>query len=755
VKQEVVSAQNGYQTVSSWWKILIPCVTAVAIVVVLLAAGIIGGADPKDSVGDTVRTPNIVGEYYEDAILIAKDAGMLLVITGRENSDAVEPNHILFQTPKARANALRDSTLRSVVSGGMDVPVTPDTMPDVMFAKQGEATAMLDAVGVSYTIEYVTSDTVLDGLVVSQSVSKADTISFAAKPIVLEISTGSEAQDKALAASGCAEIIEQIYANRTARERLLAAYIAYREVLADNRSNVENYVFPDPSIGTDPKMLLDVPVSITDITGDHFPELVAGIIDTEFASKTDAMYPSYLKAYTYEDTLTEIMKTSLYDMFSSLQVVFATDEGNLYQVDTGDDGALWSGFHINKYQSGVYTESRTYSEFTYFPEVEPFGYSEPFISPDGTKGTRTWYSSDGQNWWKEDFYQEISAEMGRATKVLWVDPRLQDSVTTGSIGFWDEFPAYVLAEIENCPNVSVPYDEAIIWLDAQIAVLTKNTAVNNSEPAEPSAESSAGDYIIQYKPVLDALDAFILSPYQDAPEGSAYEFYYFYYNGIPQALSFSYEDYCGYALKDINNNGSPELILIDADYNISSIYSLQNGEPYLLGHYWARNAVCIEDDGTLYTYASGGAANFGLSASILLPDDKTFQLIYGIGVDDSNGYRNPEYYKFTPDSENEISEQEFAAESKKMWEHMDASENRAKLVFNKLNIQTGTGVVSFVWTDAVGNNIKISGVPYRSDDPDDPHLYLTDGGIVFMQTPGTSEWEFVCYAHSTDSVISE
>jgi hypothetical protein len=73
-------------------------------------------------------------------------------------------------------------------------------------------------------------------------------------------------------------------------------------------------------------------------------------------------------------------------------------------------------------------------------------------------------------------------------------------------------------------------------------------------------------------------------------------------------------------------------------------------------------------------------------------------------------------------------------------------DNKTKI--NGQNTVAAEGViVSFMWVDSLGNNVEISGVPYRSTDSSDPNLYLNAEGMIFMQSPESSEWEFVSYAH--------
>ncbi len=72
-----------------------------------------------------------------------------------------------------------------------------------------------------------------------------------------------------------------------------------------------------------------------------------------------------------------------------------------------------------------------------------------------------------------------------------------------------------------------------------------------------------------------------------------------------------------YALKDINNDGTPELILLLNDYTIQAIYTIaKDGTPRLVDHYWERHHGYLyksipegnEDESIIYicSYAPGG-----------------------------------------------------------------------------------------------------------------------------------------------------
>ena len=63
----------------------------------------------------------------------------------------------------------------------------------------------------------------------------------------------------------------------------------------------------------------------------------------------------------------------------------------------------------------------------------------------------------------------------------------------------------------------------------------------------------------------------------------------------------------GYALRDLDGDGAPEL-LIGNGREIFDLYALQDGAPKKLLTGWERNAYVLCEDGTIYNTASGGAA---------------------------------------------------------------------------------------------------------------------------------------------------
>lgn len=89
----------------------------------------------------------------------------------------------------------------------------------------------------------------------------------------------------------------------------------------------------------------------------------------------------------------------------------------------------------------------------------------------------------------------------------------------------------------------------------------------------------------------------------------------------------------GYAIHDINSDDIPELIIISDDYFVHAIYSLSNKQPICLGGYWYRNRCGIDNDGIIYTRASGGAAYTDFEWHSIVLNEPKLQLVRTIGTE--------------------------------------------------------------------------------------------------------------------------
>ena len=68
-----------------------------------------------------------------------------------------------------------------------------------------------------------------------------------------------------------------------------------------------------------------------------------------------------------------------------------------------------------------------------------------------------------------------------------------------------------------------------------------------------------------------------------------------------------YANAFGYAIKDINGDGTDELILMLDEYYIIAIFTMKDGKPVLLDTYIPRGQAQIRENGDIYVHANGGA----------------------------------------------------------------------------------------------------------------------------------------------------
>ena len=94
------------------------------------------------------------------------------------------------------------------------------------------------------------------------------------------------------------------------------------------------------------------------------------------------------------------------------------------------------------------------------------------------------------------------------------------------------------------------------------------------------------------------------------------------YTSVDEPLRYGGDCNFGYAMRDINEDGMPELFILSedeywGDYTITAFYTLCRGRPTLVGAYWSRNRCTLGIDGTVYIEGSSGAYD-SFSASFAL-----------------------------------------------------------------------------------------------------------------------------------------
>lgn len=134
---------------------------------------------------------------------------------------------------------------------------------------------------------------------------------------------------------------------------------------------------------------------------------------------------------------------------------------------------------------------------------------------------------------------------------------------------------------------------------------------DGTQPPEETTEPSAS--------LIPAVSAGFGDVYLDICrllDTGSWDLEYTYANtGMMEAVnpkSTKEERYCSiaYALEDIDNDGSTEMIVLDTMGNtrILAIYALQNGQAVMTHEGWARSRLYRLSDGALYREGSSGAA---------------------------------------------------------------------------------------------------------------------------------------------------
>ena len=134
------------------------------------------------------------------------------------------------------------------------------------------------------------------------------------------------------------------------------------------------------------------------------------------------------------------------------------------------------------------------------------------------------------------------------------------------------------------------------------AVFANNSFACATEPAAVYV----GDYVTKYSSVIERYQRASATPRDQFGYGIAVEL------GVSEILGYS--DHCGYAMKDLDKDGIPELIIAgmgENDYSdriIYEIYTLVNDTPVALCISQARDRYYLRTDSTVYRCGSGGWA---------------------------------------------------------------------------------------------------------------------------------------------------
>ena len=168
---------------------------------------------------------------------------------------------------------------------------------------------------------------------------------------------------------------------------------------------------------------------------------------------------------------------------------------------------------------------------------------------------------------------------------------------------------------------SLPAVETTIQLDLTDPITTTatTTILTDSVPTETTAPAETTVTTEPTTAPIPAVSAGFDAVYSDICrllDSGSWDLEYVYATvGMMEVASYQStkeERYSSitYALEDIDNDGNPEMIVLDAMGNtrILAIFTLQNGQPVMTHEGWARSRLYKLSDNTLYHEGSGGAA---------------------------------------------------------------------------------------------------------------------------------------------------
>lgn len=113
------------------------------------------------------------------------------------------------------------------------------------------------------------------------------------------------------------------------------------------------------------------------------------------------------------------------------------------------------------------------------------------------------------------------------------------------------------------------------------------------------------------------------------------------------------KDDFGYVLKDINEDGTPELFWVRKDYTILAVFTIQNDQAQLIDAFWPKYKGTVSGAGELYTIGSSGAAYSEYKIWHIPTDGSELTSVKEFGIDGS------EYYEMVDGKKQTVSEERF------------------------------------------------------------------------------------------------
>ena len=118
----------------------------------------------------------------------------------------------------------------------------------------------------------------------------------------------------------------------------------------------------------------------------------------------------------------------------------------------------------------------------------------------------------------------------------------------------------------------------------------------------------------------------------------------------------------GYAKKDLNGDGTEELVLLNSDYTIVALFSMHEGKPILLQEFWNRCKGMIDKNGYVHIFGSGGADVQSHEIYKVADGGGSLEPLYEFGLDGHEWVDDvavTKYYKTENGEKKYITEEEY------------------------------------------------------------------------------------------------
>ncbi len=223
-------------------------------------------------------------------------------------------------------------------------------------------------------------------------------------------------------------------------------------------------------------------------------------------------------------------------------------------------------------------------------------------------------------------------------------------------------PTPVLANTANSTATKVPSDEP-----------QTTEASPSPSPAEPSpapaqsAQSSASQWETAYQPVLEEYRALAERFSENGGQGDFSDLGA-PWDQIAPDMMYSTQKF-GYALRDMDGNGTPELFWLTSDGTIWAMYTFVDDAPKQLGVFWSRNACLLDQSDVIYMSWSNGALDNGQDAYQISADGQSLALVKRVAMESTGEtgapLAEPRTYKCVGSQDNKeiITEAEAAEET--------------------------------------------------------------------------------------------